>query len=166
VRFVGISFDEAGYELDRLVTLVKPIPPTTISIEVPGATVALLEQAKAGGEEPSEVFKWLKEKSGAAETIIGHDISSEIQIMQILGARLTGRIWRPSSPIFCTMVAASPILNLAPRFVALAAGCREPRPPTIAECFRHFFNEDLSDADNPEIALEACIRIYRHLVPR
>ena len=166
IRFVGISFDETGYEIDRLVTLVKPIPPTTISIEVPEAAVTMLEQAKAEGEEPSKVFKWFMDKSGAAERIIGHDISSEIQIMQILGARLTGGIWRPACPIFCTMTAASPILNLAPRFEALAAGRHEARPPTIAECVRYFFDEDLSDVDNPEVALEACIRIYHHLVPR
>ena len=166
LRFVGIAFDDAGYEIDRLVTLVKPVPPTTISIEVPEPTVALLDRALAEGQEPSRVLKWFADRSGNAKRIIGHDILREIQIMQILGARLTGHIWRPSCPIFCTMTAAKPILNLAPRFEALAAGRHEARSPTIAECVRYFFNEALSDEHDPEIALEACIRICHHLVPR
>jgi len=163
LRFVGIAFDEGGYEIDRLATMVKPISPTCRSSKIPEGAVDLYERAKSEGIEPSDAFEWFMEKSRTANRIVGHDLSRHIQVMQILGARLTGQIWTPACPLFCTMTGATPILNLAPRFEVLAAGRRDPRPPTVAECVRHFFDEAMQLTGDPEADLEACIRVFHRL---
>jgi DNA polymerase-3 subunit epsilon len=72
---------------------------------------------------------------------------------------------RPLPPINlkCTKELASPILNLPPTERMLAAGFNKPKAPSLKECIKHFFNEDLIDAHDALADARACSRIYLEL---
>lgn len=103
LRFVGVTFDDMGREIDRLFTLVKTASPTLLSIEAHDVHSVLLERAAAEGREPIEVFRWFIANADSAKRIVGHNVLFDIRIMQILGARLTGQFWEPRCPLFSTI---------------------------------------------------------------
>ena len=43
------------------------------------------------GWKPLDVFRWFAAKANGAKSIIGHNVQFDMQIMAILGARLTGQ---------------------------------------------------------------------------
>ena len=163
IQFAGIVVDEMGYELDRLVTLVKPRPRAILSAEAYAAHGISLERAGLEGMDPVDVFHWFTAKAACADRIIGHNVQFDIQIMTILGARLTGEVWVPPCPIFCTMSHAAPKVNLPPTARMLAAGRNHPKSPTLSECVSHFFGEELPDAHDAGADVEACLRVFHRL---
>jgi DNA polymerase-3 subunit epsilon len=163
LQFAGILFDDLGYEIERLVTLVKPGPSALLSTAAYSAHGISLERASNNGMEPIDVFRWFTAKANGAKSIIGHNVQFDIQIMAILGARLSGQVWVPSCPLFCTMTHSTPILNLPPTARMLAAGRDHPKPPTLSECVSHFFGEGLPNAHDAGADVKACIRVFRHL---
>lgn len=164
IQFGAIVFDDRGNEIDHLFTLVKPGPAAMLSTEAHNAHGISLERASTEGVERTEVFDWFVGNASRAERIIGHNVSFDIQIMSILGARLSGQAWVASCPVYCTMTQSAPLVNLPPTFRMLAAGRNQPKPPTLSECVRHFFGEELPDAHNAGADVRACIRIFHHLV--
>jgi DNA polymerase III subunit epsilon len=66
-------------------------------------------------------------------------------------------------PLFCTMEASAPIVNLPPTERMVAAGFNKPKPPKLEECIKHFFKEDLKGAHDAMIDVSACRRIYFEL---
>ena len=65
--------------------------------------------------------------------------------------------------LFCTMEAATPIVNLPPTERMVAAGITKPKPPKLEECIRHFFDESLEGAHDALIDVRACSRVFFHL---
>ena len=66
-------------------------------------------------------------------------------------------------PLFCTMEAAAPIVNLPPTERMLAAGFNKPKAPKLEEAIRFFFDESLDGAHDAMVDVIACRRIYFHL---
>ena len=163
LQFAAIVFDDMGYEIDRLFTLVKPGPGALLSTTAYNAHGISLERASTEGMEPLDVFRWFTAKASSAKRIIGHNVQFDIQIMAILGARLTGQVWVPPCPLFCTMAHSAPIVNLPPTARMLAAGRDHPKPPTLSECVGHFFGEGLPDAHDAGADVRACIRVFHRL---
>ena len=62
---------------------------------------------------------------------------------------------------YCTMKTAQPILNL-PATEAMRKSGRGSwkKPPSLAETYRHFFNEDFDGAHSAMADAKACARIY------
>jgi DNA polymerase-3 subunit epsilon len=166
IQFGAIVFDDLGNEIERLFTLVKPGPAALLSTSAFSAHGISLERANREGIEPLEVFSWFTAKASNAQLILGHNVSFDIQIMRILGARLTGEVWIPPCPIFCTMAHAAPIVNLPPTPRMLATGRTHAKPPTLSECVGHFFGEELADAHDAGADVEACIRVFHHIALR
>ena len=133
LQFAAIAFDDMGYEIDRLFTLVKPGPSALLSGAAYNAHGISLERASTEGIEPLDVFRWFTIKASNAKRIIGHNVQFDIQIMAILGARLTGQVWVPPCPLFCTMSHSAPIVNLPPTARMIAAGRNHPKSPTLSE---------------------------------
>lgn len=163
LQFGAIVFDDLGSEMDRLFTLVKPGPAALLSTTAYNAHGISLERASTEGMEPLDVFNWFTARANSAERIIGHNVQFDVQVMAILGARLTGQAWVPPCPLFCTMANSAPIVNLPPTVRMLAAGRNHPKPPTLSECVRHFFGEGLPDAHDAGADVRACIRVFHHL---
>jgi DNA polymerase-3 subunit epsilon len=163
IQFAGVVFNDDGQEIDRLFTLVKPGPDARLSPQAFKAHGIELDLAISDGMEPLEVFKWFTQQARTVDRIIGHNVHFDIQIMAILGLRVTGRIWFPPCPLFCTMTHAAPIVNLPPTPRMIAAGRYHAKPPTLTECVSHFFDEELIGAHHATTDVGACIRVFRHL---
>jgi DNA polymerase-3 subunit epsilon len=98
-----------------------------------------------------------------ANLICAHNIKFDKGILEVAIARHYGKTMPLRKPLFCTMEAASPVVNLPPTERMRAAGFDKPKPPKLEECIRHFFNEDLDGAHDAMVDLTACRRVYLHL---
>lgn len=98
-----------------------------------------------------------------ADVVCAHNIKFDRGIIETAIARHYGTVKRLSKPLYCTMEAAAPIVNLPPTDRMKAAGFTKPKPPKLGECIKHFFDEDLEDAHDAMVDLAACRRVYLHL---
>jgi DNA polymerase-3 subunit epsilon len=98
-----------------------------------------------------------------ADTVCAHNIKFDRGVTEVAIARHYGRVMPLRKPLFCTMEAETPIMNLPPTERMRAAGFNKPKPPKLEECIRHFFNEDLDGAHDAMIDVAACRRVYFHL---
>lgn len=98
-----------------------------------------------------------------ADLVCAHNIKFDRGIIEVAIARHYGRVMPLRKPLFCTMEAASPIVNLPPTERMVAAGITKPKPPKLEECVKHFFNETLDGAHDAMVDLIACRRVFLHL---
>ena len=98
-----------------------------------------------------------------ADLICAHNIKFDKAVIETAICRHYKRERPLSKPLFCTMEAASPIVNMPPTDRMRAAGIHKPKPPKLEECIRHFFDEELSGAHDAMVDLNACRRVYFHL---
>lgn len=103
---------------------------------------------------------------GRKALAVGHNVSFDLRIMRI--ALLRAGVSKDdlddkSAESFCTMQAATPIVNMPPTEKMLAAGFNKPKPPKLSECIRHFFGEELVGAHDALVDVRACVRVFRHL---
>lgn len=97
---------------------------------------------------------------------IGHNVKFDLRIMRIALLRsgyTKGQLDSRELDPFCTMTAAAPLVNLPPTDKMKAAGFTKPKPPSLTECIRHFFGEELDGAHDAMVDVRACLRVYRHL---
>lgn len=70
-------------------------------------------------------------------------------------------------PGFCTMEAASPIVNLPPTPRMIAAGYNKPKPPTMLEAYSFFHDGAKFDGAHDAMAdVNACRSVYYKIVDR
>lgn len=103
---------------------------------------------------------------GTSAGVIGHNVSFDLRIMRIamLRAGFTKeKLDSREVESFCTMKAATPIVNLPPTDKMVGAGFTKPKPPKLSECIEHFFGEKLEGAHDALVDVRACLRVYRHL---
>lgn len=98
-----------------------------------------------------------------ADIVCAHNIKFDRGVMEAAIARHYGKVMPLRKTLFCTMEAASPVVNLPPTERMLAAGFTKPKPPKLEECIRHFFNEELDGAHDAMVDVRACRRVYFHL---
>lgn len=98
-----------------------------------------------------------------ASVLVCHNVKFDVPVMESVISRFNGEVVRLKKPTFCTMEAATPIVNLPPTERMLKAGFDKPKPPKLEECIRHFFDEPLDGAHDAMIDVAACRRVYFHL---
>ncbi len=98
-----------------------------------------------------------------ADLVCAHNIKFDKGIIEVAIARHYGRTMPLRKPLFCTMDAASPIVNLPPTERMVAAGFTKPKPPKLEECIQHFFGEKLDGAHDAMVDVAACSRVYFYL---
>lgn len=98
-----------------------------------------------------------------AGTLVCHNVSFDVPVMESVISRFNGESVTLRKPTFCTMEAATPVVNLPPTERMLAAGFNKPKPPKLEECIRHFFDEALDGAHDAMIDVAACRRVFLHL---
>lgn len=102
-----------------------------------------------------------------AELLVAHNALFDLQAVRAgfyqLGAPAVAQEIA-TMPSACTMEMAGPVVNLPPTEKMVAAGFMWPKSPSLAECVRHFFAEDLVGAHDALVDVRACARVYRHLV--
>ncbi len=104
---------------------------------------------------------------GTKAKVVAHNSDFDLRIMRIAMLR-AGRTkeWLDENPIqaFCTMKAATPVVNLPPTAKMVSAGFNKPKAPRLSECIQFFFQEELVGAHDALVDVRACIRVYRHLL--
>ena len=109
-----------------------------------------------------------------ADVVCAHNIKFDKGVMEAAIYRHYRKVMPLRKPLFCTMEAASPVVNLPPTERMVAMGMTKPKPPRLEECIRYFFNEELAGAHDAMIdvaideqvrafVVEACRRVYFHL---
>ena len=102
-----------------------------------------------------------------ASMMVAHNIRFDARIMRIAMLRLGMTRDKVEAmeevPSFCTMDAATPILNMPPTGRMMAAGFTKPKPPKLAECIQYWFSESHDKAHNALADVRACARIYFHM---
>jgi DNA polymerase-3 subunit epsilon len=136
-------------------------------VEVPSGAAAVhgitTEKARAVGVSPALAVKVFGELYRRADLIVAHNAKFDKSVIEAAIARVYGFTRPLRKPTFCTMEAASPILNLPPTAKMVAAGFHKPKAPKLEQCVRHFFNEDLDGAHDAMVDVVACRRVYFHL---
>jgi DNA polymerase-3 subunit epsilon len=98
-----------------------------------------------------------------ADLVVAHNIKFDRAVIETAISRHYRKIMPLRKALFCTMDAATPIVNLPPTERMIAAGFNKPKPPKLEECIRHFFDESLEGAHDALIDVRACSRVYFHL---
>lgn len=136
-------------------------------VEIPTAASAVhnitTNMAKRDGISPELALRIFSHMYQRADALCAHNIKFDKGVMEVAIARHNRKVLPLDKKLICTMEMATPIVNLPPTDRMRAAGFIKPKPPKLAECIKHFFNEDLPDAHDALVDLEACRRIYRHM---
>lgn len=64
---------------------------------------------------------------------------------------------------YCTCNSAKATVNLPPTEKMLAAGFRGPKSPSLSECIKYFFGEELVGGHDALVDARGCARVYRAL---
>lgn len=143
IQLAMILFDMEGREVARWANLVKP---------------------GAGAVMAPEAFDAFAEMVAAAKLMVGHNESFDRRMMRIMAARHKGFKWEPPIPNFCTLYRSKFIMKLPPTDRMQAAGIFTYKSPNLGECIAHFFKEELIGAHDALADVEACMKVFWHLV--
>lgn len=80
-------------------------------------------------------------------------------------ATQTEALWR-ALPAYCTKERASPICNLPPTERMIAAGFTKPKDPRLEEAHQILLGVGFDGAHNALADVQACERVYWHLIDR
>jgi len=147
-------------EIERFDAIINPGDGVVIPDEVAALHGITTERARDEGIAPANVFATFEEVLHTVEIVVGHNVSFDIRLMRIMGARLTGEKWENTRPTFCTMRSSTShcrILKAKPRFET------DWKWPSLTEAVRHYFDEDHSGAHRARPDCDAAARIFFHL---
>ena len=167
VQLAALLTEDDGTERAAISFPVRPeakIPAHVAAVH--GITTELAQRAGVGNTTAVAMWDRLAQ---LAEMVVAHRIEFDWEIMQVAWARARlpgglsldekhGHLRR-----FCTMEAATPVVNIPPTEAMLATGRRQPKAPKLAECIQHFFGEELVGAHDALVDVRACARVYFRL---
>lgn len=128
--------------------------------EVHGITDEIAVQFGVSAVSALSMFTHLYQR---ADLVCAHNIKFDRGVIEAAISRHYRKVMPLRKPLFCTMEAATPIINLPPTERMIAAGFNKPKPPKLEECIKHFFGEDFEDAHDAMADVIACRRVYLHL---
>lgn len=167
VQIAAILTDDDGSERASINLIVNPkVPIPAQASLVHGITDELVDRAGVFTNTAVAMWDRLAER---ADTIVAHNIAFDLFLMQVAWERAASAVSRTFDAAhgtrarFCTMNAASHIMNLPPTERMVAAGFTKPKPPKLEECVSHFFGETLDGAHDALVDVRACARVYFHL---
>lgn len=167
VQLACLLTDDDGTERSSMSIIVNPrVPIPTSASEVHGITDLIADRAGVFNETAVAMWSRLAER---ADLLVAHNIKFDMKVMEAAHARHSpGGLLKMDKahagrPRFCTLEAASPIVNLPPTEKMVAAGFNKPKPPKLEECIRHFFGEALEGAHDALVDVRGCARVFFHL---
>ena len=164
VQLAAQLCDDEGATVAGINLIIDPGVGTVRIPEQASAVHGITEEKAAQfGVSPEAALGMFTHLYQRADLIVAHNIKFDKGVTEAAIARHYGRVMPLRKPLFCTMEAATPILNLPPTERMLAAGFDKPKPPKLEECIRHFFNEDLDGAHDAMVDVTACRRVFFHL---
>ncbi|AXK41041.1 hypothetical protein DVR09_00695 [Erythrobacter aureus] len=164
LHFTGITFDKSGNELDHLTT------PVDLQLADKGQTdsseglIDTLEPSRNQGMDAIDVIRWFRTRARKVDCLIGHNIHLHVINMAIAGAQATSRGYIPPCRLYCTALHSLPFVHSAPTDEMMLAGKYHPKMPTLGECVEQLLGVDSPEPPDALAEVNACIRIFRHLV--
>lgn len=153
-------FSEQGDEIERFDAIINP----GVGVVIPGDLAALhgitTERARAEGITPLAVFERFVDVMGRTSLVVGHNVSFDIRMMRILGARHTGEKWENALPTFCTMRSSTNVCRILKE---KARTDKDWKWPNLTEAVRFFFDEDHSNAHRARPDCDAAGRVFFRL---
>ena len=121
------------------------------------------------GIPAANAFRMLGPLVESADLLVAHneefDRARLIGDFVRLGSTVYGSKCDEVERWFCTMRAATPIVNLPPTDRMRAAGFDKPKPPKLEEAIAHFWpGETIAGAHDAMVDLRACQRLFWRLV--
>lgn len=164
VQLACLLTEDDGEERAAVNLIVRPdgwdIPSGASAIH--GITTEIAQ--RCGISEAMAVACW--DRLGqVSDTLVAHNIEFDWGVMETAASR-TGACRKEGGKIpnlFCTMKAATPILNMPPTSRMLAVGINKPKPPKLEECVQFWFSEKHEKAHDALADVRACARIYFHM---
>lgn len=168
VQLACLLCEDDGTERASVSLIVRP--PVSIPDDVAAIHGITNGVAAAAGISPASAVAMWSNLARRADVLVAHNVGFDMAIMLTAWHRTQGEDaaakWASAHgdrPLFCTMKAATPVVNLPPTERMIAAGMRQPKAPKLAECIRHFFGEELAGAHDALVDVRACARLYFHL---
>ncbi len=149
------------FELSTLVKLPEGVTPHPKALETHGITP---EMCNTFGVEKKQALALLRYAVLRSDRVIAHNAEYDMALVGFDATRADVPHPVPASMILCTCDAATPIVNLPPTPAMIRAGFNKPKRASLAECWRYFFDEELSGAHDALVDTRGCARVYRHLV--
>lgn len=142
IHFAGIVTAGNGLELDRLVTLVRPIGfPDLVEEDSFFGAITFMAATKRG-LPADEVLKWFADRSRRSALVVGHDIHQDLQNLEAT-ARMLNMRWHKPRRIFSTRFGAMASGIVVPTTSMTSDGTADDGRPTLAECFEKACGEPL-----------------------
>lgn len=157
VQLAAILTDDDGTERASINIIVNPgVPIPKGASDVHGISD---EMAKAFGIAPKRAAIAFKGLLLRATKLVAHNITFDQFLVETLCSRTGVEIEFPKQ-CFCTMEAATPVLNLPPTDRMKTAGFNKPKPPKLAEAYQHFFGRALEGAHDALVDVRACRDVF------
>jgi DNA polymerase-3 subunit epsilon len=124
-------------------------------------------QAERSGVPAIVVIAALTNLWSVAEARVAHNAEYDDKVIWAAMSRLKRKstLARPSG--LCTMKIATPLMNLPPTEKMIKAGYGDkPKSPSLNECYKFLFNEDIVGAHRALTDARACARVFNELVLR
>ncbi|GEM18005.1 3'-5' exonuclease [Gluconobacter oxydans] len=159
VQLAAILTDEQGQEEACVNVIIRPngwtVPERAAAVH--GITT---EKAARYGIREKVAAGLFYDLTSRADLLVAHNIQFDRQIVATMYARAKRPEWKLPEAQFCTMEAATPLVNLPPTPRMRAAGIIKPKVPKLEECIQHFYGETLEGAHDALVDVRACARIY------
>lgn len=94
----------------------------------------------------------------SADVVVAFNAAFDLAIIRG-SAHREGIPW-VEKPVRCTMLAATPIVNLPPTDRMVAAGFLKPKPPKLEEAYEHLCGKKLLGAHDALVDVRACIEVH------
>lgn len=165
VQLAALLCQDDGEPVSEFSFIVDPGIANGVSIparaaEVHGITDERAVQFGVSAEFALNAFTHLYQR---ADLVCAHNIKFDRGVIEAAISRHYRKVMPLRKALFCTMEAATPIINLPPTEKMKAVGFDKPKPPKLEECIHYFFNENLDGAHDAMADVTACKRVYLHL---
>lgn len=127
---------------------------------VHGITNEIAVQFGCSAEFALSAFSHLYQR---ADIICAHNAKFDKAVTETAIARHYGRIMPLRKQLFCTMEAATPIVNLPPSERMKAVGIDKPKPPKLEEATQFFFGHGIERAHDAMADTQACAKLFFYL---
>lgn len=159
VQLAAIMTDDLGNEEVCVNVIIRPdgwaVPERAAAIH--GITTEKAARYGIREQVASVIFYDL---TCRADLLVAHNIQFDRQVVATMFERTKRAEWKLPEAQFCTMEAATPVVNLPPTPRMRAAGFNKPKAPKLEECIQHFYGETLEGAHDALVDVRACARIY------
>lgn len=150
-------------EISTMVQLQDGVVMPDIPFNVHGISA---EMARTYGLPVKTACALLSFMAIRADRMVAHNAQYDLQLLGFMAERIGVSPPIPKALTFCTCDAATPILNLPPTEKMKAAGFLKPKRAKLEECYRHFFDEELSGAHDALVDTRGCARVYYHMLDK